>query len=95
MTAVDSSVRVDAGALSASVRNEAFQRVAQAVTTARVALADQGNRLNELQEAALVEHVLGAFDGFERSVADELVRTFKANGVEVWGLPRAFEVRDA
>jgi hypothetical protein len=89
MTAVDSTARVDVGALAATIKNDAYARVSSAVTSLIQELDDEGRPLNELQRAAVLEHVLSAFDGFERNTARELVRTLKTDGVEEWGLSNA------
>jgi hypothetical protein len=89
MTAVDSTARVDVGALAATIKNDAYQRVGSAVTSLMQELDDDGRELNELQRTAVFENLLSAFDGFERSTAKELVDTLKTDGVEVWGLSNA------
>lgn len=91
MTVVAAPARVDVGALAASMTNEAFGRISSALTSALVGLNDAENGVNELQQAALFEHLLCAFDGFGRSVASELVTTLRENGVDTWGLPTEFE----
>lgn len=91
MTAVVAPARVDVGALAGTMQIEASKRVASALTSALVGLEDNENGLNEVQKAEVFAALLCVFDGFERTVARELVSALRTADVDVWGLPDALE----
>jgi hypothetical protein len=83
--------RVDVGAMAATVRGEAAERVASMIATTAKALEEAGNGLNEKQAAEFIEGAVYSFDGFERSCAKAIVEALSTVGVEVWGLPDNLE----
>jgi len=80
--------RVDVGALAATITIDTQERVAEAVSSAVHGLRDQAEALTETQTSTLLTTILAVFDGFERSVAQALLRDLRDAGVRTWGLPR-------
>ena len=87
--AVANGPSVDVGALAGFIHNEAARQAARGIAFSINALREDDAPLNEKQVAELIEAAIVFFDGFERTVAAELVRNLTRQGVAVWGLPDA------
>lgn len=84
MAAVTS--RVDAGALAASIKNDAHTRIGETLVSVFRACRESGIPLNDLQQSRLIDEFSSAFDGFERACARQIVSSLTGGtGVEVWG----------
>ncbi|MBA3843695.1 MAG: hypothetical protein H0X39_13970 [Actinobacteria bacterium] len=77
--------RVDAGALAASVKNDAHARIGETLVSVFRSCRESGIPLNDLQQSRLIDEFSSAFDGFERAYAREIVSSLTGTGVEVWG----------
>jgi hypothetical protein len=82
----NTTTRVDVGALAASIKGDAYRRLAAAFTASLTTLDDNENPLNETQRAEMLSGLLDSFDRFERSVAADLVHDLAKSGVTMWGL---------
>ena len=87
MASTTTEPRVDVGALAGEIRNETAKRVATALVLAFDGLEEDDRGLGQLQKIELVEVAMEMFDGFERSVAIDLVDGLTHAGVPVWGFP--------
>lgn len=83
------ATRVDLGALTCTIKNEAMQRVAELFAGTLATLEGSGSPLSERQVAEFVEAIAFYMDGFERAVATPLVEAFNQAGVPIWGLPNS------
>ena len=86
---------VDVGALAATVRGEAAERVASMIATTIKTLEEDGNGLNEKQAAEFIEGAVYFFDGFERACTTQIIADLSRAGVKVWGLPDRLKNLDA
>jgi len=88
MSTTTTTPAVDVGALAGAIRLEASSRLSTLLSSGFQSLEDNGLGLNDLQKAALIEWALDMFDGFERSVAKEIIEGLTEKGIGVWGLSR-------
>jgi len=79
---------VDVGALAGEIRLEVSRRLSTLLSSGFQELEDKDLGLNDLQKATLIEWALDVFDGFERSVAKDIIKDLTEKGIGVWGLRR-------
>ena len=77
--------RVDVGALSGSLFNNAVRAVAETVVLTTDWLAGDGRELDQLQKVELVNVALLTTAGLEHRFLAELKTTLQEAGVETWG----------
>lgn len=82
-------LRVDVGALSASLFDDVSRALAEVVTLTDDFLREDGRELNQLQKGELVHRAISAGSGLERTFLRDIRRTLRDDGVETWGEDRA------